>query len=257
MSADEGASWAAAVVPSPLEVLHLQSRLNPGELGLHDLALHGWIRAFGDGIGTMRALSATAGTIAIVLVFFVTREILSINITCSDEPPDSAPVVLCAENRDGTAAFSALVFAVNLVTIKYSREARMYPLALTLVLAQVWFFLRAIRRGRPPPIMPAPLFSRRPALRPISRCLSSCCRKESGCYTRSLEVTHIQASRNTISAAIALAAGLILLFPGAIMYVRARGGAPDPAVYDWISPPALWAPVALFNKATGTVSNSR
>jgi uncharacterized membrane protein len=251
MSADEGASWAAAVVPSPLEVLHLQSRLNPGELGLHDLALHGWIRAFGDGIGTMRALSATAGTIAIVLVFFVTREILSINITCSDEPPDSAPGVLCAENRDGTAAFSALVFAVNLVTIKYSREARMYPLALTLVLAQVWFFLRAIRRGGLANYAGTAIFT---SASIAANFTMSLILLPEGIWLLYVLWKSRTFRRNTISAAIALAAGLILLFPGAIMYVRARGGAPDPAVYDWISPPALWAPVALFNKGTGTVA---
>ena len=36
---------------------------------------------------------------------------------------------------------------MNLVTIKYSREARMYPLMLAAILAQVAMFLRALRTG--------------------------------------------------------------------------------------------------------------
>ena len=45
------------------------------------------------------------------------------------------------------AGLAAIVFAVNLVTIKYSREARMYPLMLAAILAQVTMFLRALRAG--------------------------------------------------------------------------------------------------------------
>ena len=46
------------------------------------------------------------------------------------------------------AGLGALVFAVNLVTIKYrSREARMYPLMLAVILAQVAMFIRALRVG--------------------------------------------------------------------------------------------------------------
>ena len=45
------------------------------------------------------------------------------------------------------AGLSALLFAVNLVTIKYSHEARMYPLMLAAILAQVAMFLRALRIG--------------------------------------------------------------------------------------------------------------
>ncbi|MGH7839677.1 MAG: hypothetical protein ACREQC_17910, partial [Candidatus Binataceae bacterium] len=78
LSADEGASWAAAAAPSITEVLRLQARLNRGKLGLHDVALHLWMGAFGDSLVTMRALSAAAGTIAIVLVFLVALQILGL-----------------------------------------------------------------------------------------------------------------------------------------------------------------------------------
>src|ERR1700674_5763090 len=54
MSADEGASWAAASAPTMREVLRAQNRLNPGKAGLHDITLYLWMRAFGDDLVAMR-----------------------------------------------------------------------------------------------------------------------------------------------------------------------------------------------------------
>ena len=155
MSADEGASWAAAAAPTLREVLLTQNRLNPGKAGLHDLALHFWLRAFGDHLATMRALSAAIGTLTILLVFGAAWEILA--ATCDDR--DATVSVRDDGNRGGTAirhddhgldamaGIAALVFAVNLVAIKYSREVRMYPLVIAAVVAQTWCFFRAYRRG--------------------------------------------------------------------------------------------------------------
>ena len=39
------------------------------------------------------------------------------------------------------------MFAVNVIAIRNSREARMYPLMLDATLGQVWFFARAARLG--------------------------------------------------------------------------------------------------------------
>src|SRR6516165_10626461 len=78
MSADEGASWAAASTSTISEVLRLQPRLNPGKFALHEVVLHGWIRLFGDGLVTMRALSGLTGVLGIVAVFFVTWELLQV-----------------------------------------------------------------------------------------------------------------------------------------------------------------------------------
>jgi uncharacterized membrane protein len=140
MTADEGASWLAASAPTMREVLHQGLALNPGKLALHDLTLHFWMLAFGDSITSIRALSALLGTLAIVLVFVVTRELFSSS--------EHTEVQLLATDSSTIAALGALVFALNVVAIRYSREGRMYELMLDTTLIQLWFFLRSVRRGR-------------------------------------------------------------------------------------------------------------
>ena len=46
MSADEGATWAAADAPSIRDVVAIQRTHNAGKLPVHDLMLHGWIATF-------------------------------------------------------------------------------------------------------------------------------------------------------------------------------------------------------------------
>ena len=138
MSADEGASWAAASAPTIPAVLRAQGSLNPGKAGVHDVALHLWMRAFGDRLVAMRALSATIGTLVILLVFGAARELFS---AVGESNSDSGRID--ANQHDEAAAIAALVFAVNLVTIKYSREVRMYPIVIAAVVAQTWCFFRA------------------------------------------------------------------------------------------------------------------
>jgi len=75
MNGDEGASWAAASAPSPQQVVRMEQQLDPGKFALYDLMLHEWIGVFGDSPFAMRAVSAALGTIAIVLVFVVVREV--------------------------------------------------------------------------------------------------------------------------------------------------------------------------------------
>jgi len=48
---------------------------------------------------------------------------------------------------DWIAAVAALFAAMNVPLIHHSREARMYPVLIAALLAQVWFFLRAYRIG--------------------------------------------------------------------------------------------------------------
>ena len=76
MSADEGASWAAAAAPTLAEVVRIQAVLNPGKLAVYEIVLHGWMKLFGDELGAMRALSAMLDTFAIVVVFALVRELL-------------------------------------------------------------------------------------------------------------------------------------------------------------------------------------
>ena len=76
-SPDEAASWAAASAPSAAEVIARQPALNPGELPVHDLMLHGWIALFGSSLPAMRALSAVFGVVSIVLVYLVVCEMFA------------------------------------------------------------------------------------------------------------------------------------------------------------------------------------
>ena len=101
MSPDEGASWAAAAAPSAAEVIARQPSLNPGELPIHDLMLHGWIALFGSSMTAMRSLSAVFGVVSILLVYLAVCELFELS-------------ALTREDVKIVAGLSALVFAVNL-----------------------------------------------------------------------------------------------------------------------------------------------
>lgn len=139
MTADEAPSWLAASAPTIGDAIRHGLEYNPGKLAAHDVVLHFWMLAFGDSITSIRALSAFLGTLAIALVFLVARELFTIE-------KDSADSFFAGE-RNAIAALSALIFAVNVVAIRYSREGRMYGLMLAAALIQLWFFLRAVRGG--------------------------------------------------------------------------------------------------------------
>ena len=51
--------------------------LNPGELPIYDLTLHGWIALFGTSPTAMRALSAAFGVLTIALVYIVVCELFA------------------------------------------------------------------------------------------------------------------------------------------------------------------------------------
>ena len=80
------------------------------------------------------------GTLSILLVFWVARELLI-------DPYHSAANGLPDADAYLAAAIAALIFAVSLVMLKYSRELRMYSMMLAILLAQLGFFIRASRRG--------------------------------------------------------------------------------------------------------------
>jgi mannosyltransferase len=132
LSADEAASWAAAAAPDASAVAARQSALDAGKLALYDLALHRWVEVFGDRVGTMRALSAILGIVAIALAFAAARQVMLV-LGGSQE----------IEYATLAGAFAALMVAVDLVLVSQSRTARMYPLMLAMELAQVACFVRA------------------------------------------------------------------------------------------------------------------
>jgi hypothetical protein len=246
MSADEGASWAAAAAPSAAAVLRLQSRLNPGELGIHDLALHLWIRLFGDGLAAMRSLSALAGTLAILLIFPLARELAEMPLSPDLPAARSRPP---CDARALAPAFAAIIFAASLVTIKYAREARMYPLALALAMLQAWFFLRAWRLGGLLNYAACAIFT---ALAIAGTFTMALVLLPEGLWLMGAAARMRSLGGRPLRLGFALAAGILLLVPGVIAYLRMRGGAPNTSVYNWIPMPPPWAPAALFNKASGS-----
>jgi hypothetical protein len=136
MSGDEGASWAAASAPSAQQVALIERRLDPGKLALYDVMLHEWIGFFSDSLFAMRAMSAALGTIAIVLVFVVVREV------CRSLAGDSTAAI-----AEMAGAFAALLYATNLQMVLSDRVVRMYPVVMCAELLQITFFVRAQRRG--------------------------------------------------------------------------------------------------------------
>ncbi|HSY78415.1 MAG TPA: glycosyltransferase family 39 protein [Verrucomicrobiae bacterium] len=238
MSPDEGASWAAASASSVAEVIARQPALNPGELPIHDLMLHGWIALFGSSMTAMRSLSAMFGIFSILLVYLVVCELFE----------QSA---LTREDVKIVAGLSALVFAVNLVTIKYSREARMYPLMLAAILAQVAMFLRALRVGGVANYAAVVILT---ALAIASNFAASLIPATEGMWLVYLIArarwSHDSATaRRAWAIAIALAAAGLILVPKLFSSLHAASAG---SVGGWRKAPAFYEPLALFNKSTGS-----
>ncbi|HZC45415.1 MAG TPA: glycosyltransferase family 39 protein [Candidatus Acidoferrum sp.] len=231
MSPDEGASWAAASAPTVAQVIARQPALNPGELPIHDLLLHGWIALFGSSLTAMRALSAALGVASILLVYLVTSELFA-------SQSDDARLI---------AGLAALVFAVNLVTIKYSREARMYPLMLAAILAQVTMFLRALRVGGFANWAAVVVLT---ALAIGSNLTAVLIPTTEGFWLAYIFVRRDNATaRRVLNIAVALAAGGLILVPKLFSSLHAASAG---IVGEWRKLPAWYEPLALFNKATGS-----
>jgi hypothetical protein len=252
MSADEGASWAAASASSVSQVLQLQPRLNPGKFAVHDLALHGWIRLFGDELPAMRSLSALAGMLGIVAVFFLARELFGLNEALIHRPAEQT-----RHQRTGTSssllpALAAVLFAVNLVFIKYAQQVRMYSVALLCGLLQVEFFLRSVRRSTPATLLFTALFT---ALAIAATFTMSLLLVPEVLWLAYLLRRRDKAIyRRAAFVGLALIGGLLLLIPPAIIYLRVRAQEPPLLAYAWASPPPVWAPISMFNKAAGSIA---
>ncbi len=255
MSADEGASWAAAAAPSLAEVVRIQAVLNPGKLAVYEIVLHGWIGLFGDGLGAMRALSALLDTFSIVVVFVLVRELLRARSSAPQSESESAGFrgIPCAE-AEMVAALAALFFAVNLVTIKYARELRMYPLALLLVLLQVWFFIRAVRRGNLFDLAPLAVLT---VLAVATHFSAAFMIVAEGLCLIALPLMQWRSAQSfrmtppfTIAAALGAGAALFLIV--ALPALRTGASAFANGATGWIERPRWWAPLALFNKGVGS-----
>jgi hypothetical protein len=253
MSADEGASWAAAAAPSLADVVRIQAVLNPGKLAVYEIVLHGWMRLFGDGLAAMRALSATLDTFGIVVVFVLVRELLG-GVSSPPESESGASGGLPPEEAETVAALTALFFAVNLVTIKYARELRMYPLALLIVLLQVWVFIRAVRRGC---LFDLALLALLTAVAVGTHFSAAFMVVSEALCLPALPRTPWRRERAyrmppQLAIAAALGAGAMLFMIFALPALRTGASAFAQGATGWIERPSWWAPFALFNKGTGS-----
>ncbi|HKD65647.1 MAG TPA: glycosyltransferase family 39 protein [Candidatus Binataceae bacterium] len=238
LSPDEAASWAAAAAPTVAGVLARSAVLNPGKLAAYDLVLHGWIQVFGDGTLTMRLLSTLLGVVAIMLVYWVARELLTLGVDF-----ESGDLSI-----DYPAALSALLFAVTLAMIRYTREARMYPLMIAAQLAQTGFLLRAHRRGGLASCAAVSLFT---AL--------SFAANFTAVFLIAAQSLWLLLSKEGRRCGLpwrplaALAAGGIVFLPVLASAVQNSVHALNEGALNWISPPSWWGLFSFFNRAAGTL----
>ena len=238
MTPDEAASWAAAAAPTIADVIRRQAVLNPGKLAAYELVLHGWIRLFGSDVTAMRTLSAMLGIVAIALVFWVARELL----TLGGRGERSAVDI------DYAAALSALIFAVTLTMIRFARESRMYPLLIAALLAETGFLLRAHRRGGLANYAAVSLFT-----------AIAIAANFNAVFAIAAQGLWLLLSREGRRGGIpyqplaALALGAAALLPVLAGAVSSSVGAMDKGALDWIAPPRPWELFSFFNRGTGTL----
>jgi mannosyltransferase len=238
LTPDESASWAAASAPTLAAVVRWQRVLNRGKLAIYDLLLHGWIGLAGSSLLAMRTLSALLGVAAIVLVFFAAREVLALS-----QPREGQ-----GGWADYVAAASALISAASLTMVRYAREARMYPLLMTAVLAQTVLLLRARRRGGPLNYGGVALFT---ALAVAANLNAIFLVAAQGLWLLGTRVGRREDWG--FKPIAALAAGVLVLVPLVAPSVTSDVDAVNNGLLSWISPPAWFAPLSFFNRATGTL----
>lgn len=248
MSADEGATWAAADAPSIGDVFALQRTHNPGKLPLHDLMLHGWIALFGDGLAAMRSLSVLFGLATIVLMVPLTREIFRSRFE-GDAAAFTPPEI------DWIATIAAAICAVSLIAIKYDRDARMYAPMLALTLAHLWYFLRSLRhRSLIDYVVLALLTSALVAINPVTLLVLVV----EGIWLFAIlvrpRIYYRHRIRSVFICGAAIFAGLVILAPALYVSLTAGREAVSAGKFDWLMAPPWWEPAAFFNKASGSVT---
>lgn len=118
----EGGSWVFSRHPAwELLARNVDHGNPPG----YYLLLAGWVRLFGDSEAAVRGLSAVLGTLSVLLIFLLGRELMG--------------------RRVGQTA--ALLLALSPLHVYYSRNARPYALVMLLGLLSAWLLVRALRSG--------------------------------------------------------------------------------------------------------------
>jgi uncharacterized membrane protein len=242
LSNDEAASWVSAAVPTIRQVVRFDYHANPGKLAFHTILLHLWMPFCGDDVWCLRVLSACLGTLTLLLVYVVTRELLA----------QSDGVVAFSDKLvDEVAASSALICSVMLVLVRYSREARMYGLLLALVLAQILFFLRVRRVRTIYNYAAVALFTALAIGSNMTALLVVAAEALWIVVIASREKRMPDALASAFAPSAALTMGLLLLLP----FVQGfKAGVHGLRIgdLDWIVPLSRWEPFASFESATGS-----
>lgn len=235
LTADEGASWFAASAPSIRKVVEMQRSIDPGKLAVYDLALHSWIRLFGDGIVAMRAMSSLLGILAILFLFAVVRELCVFD-----------------EELQGTTAelaggFAAIVLATNLAMSISARTARMYPMLLDAELLQMFFFIRLHRKAGIVNHVAAAFFT---ALSLAINFTATFLFAAEGAWISALAISKWLGLQkafqlNLVRPTIALIIGLVLLIPIARTVTANSASAVEYGAINWIKLQPLW-PLLVF-----------
>ena len=246
LSIDESLSWFAAAAPSVTDLLRIQHGVDSGKLAIHELALRGWMRMFGESEGALRAMSALIGSLSIVLVFVLAREILSAVSATETEDRRQSRIYLIA-------AVAALLFAVGLPAVEIARQARMYSMMQAWILAQVIFLLRARRLGGLANYAGLAIFT---ALAVATNFTALLVLGAEGLWLGYLFIRDAGGAEpvrigTALRLGAAIAVSMVLLLPFMSGFENGAVGL-ERGDFNWIHLPGRWEPFATFESGLGS-----
>ena len=192
----------------------------------------------------MRAMSALLGTIAIVLVFAAVREVCR---SLGGQPG--------AAIGDLAGGFAALIYAVNFMMVTSDRTVRMYPLAMSAELLQIFFLVRAQRRGGWLNYAGAAIFTAAMIAANFTACFLLLAEGLwFGCLLAAKLLGAKRKASRSSARALALTAGVALLAPLLPAALASSQQAVAMGALDWIKMrPITWPYQVLSNAAGGRV----
>ncbi len=116
---DEACSWFTAIQDFPLGIMNNLLNLDLQHTPLYFFILHFWIKLFGDSEIAIRALSVIFGILTVPVVYLTASKITS----------------------KSNSVIAALISAVSPLLVFFSAEARMYPMAVFLVMLSLNFLI--------------------------------------------------------------------------------------------------------------------
>lgn len=248
LSGDESLSWAAASAPTIAQMVALQHHINSGKLAFHELLLRGWMGAFGRSEAAMRSLSVLFGMLSLLIVYFLTAEWVAAAVPNAPAEPRAGP------DPRLVAALAMLMCAASVPILKVSREVRMYSLMLAMLLAQMYFLLRAWRRGGIREYAGLGIFTAGAVAANFTAALVLV---SEGIWLLWLLVRH--SARDSRPDRLipwrlgaAIAAGCLLLIPFMSGLLNGVKGV-ERGDFGWIHAPLKWEPFATFEGGVGTL----